>query len=156
LEDKITSKYQSKAHYSEFNMGLYDFERFHEILRTMDDFAWKVAVQDIESIKYLIPYWAVQYVFFINIRAAMLKDKRKVFDDAFQDAVLSINETKNKSAGKSVDTTAHKKLLELHTNLMEMRQLLGLGLVLGEKMTSRQRLHKTIESTQGLPGFEDE
>ena len=65
---------------SEYNMGEYDFERFHQILKIIDEYGFRVKMNDINAIQ---PYLAAMKQLFINLRCYMVEPTRRLLDDLF-------------------------------------------------------------------------
>jgi len=126
-EDKKT---KFKAGYkSEFSMGQLDFERFHEILRTLDYIAIEVRARNKD---YIIRYYTILKELFINMRPLMYETVKKEFKGQFKE-VEEMMDGKylylliDPDDDETFPLDLARKLENIHIELLEIRQKIGLG-----------------------------
>lgn len=136
---------QNVQYKSEYNMGQFYFERYHEILKDLDRLAFFVgkAKYDRQYFPYVTDFLAALRVLFNNLQAPMEDSKRQEIIGLFKAAELGIGETFTKSKGNKIFPKGMNQLLRLHQYLLELMQYMGLGIIVSKKQSPRKKL-KTL------------
>src|SRR3990167_385200 len=125
---------------SEYNMGEYDFERFHQILKIIDEYGFRVKMNDINAIQ---PYLAAMKQLFINLRCYMVEPTRRLLDDLFAEIE---NELYNISRKKSnqIPKLLIEALEDINIKLIEVKQFIGLGILVSRQFSAKTKLRKAM------------
>ena len=137
---------------SVYSMGQFDFERFHKILMRLDELAILVGTGERE---YISMYYNVLRTLYRSWKP-LIYDQRKEGDDvwarddfekAFRDIKPEIDRIrKNLSIGTrfSFRYEILDILDEIHSQLMLIKQLIGLGIEVKREFTPKQMLKKAF------------
>jgi len=133
---------------SEFSMGGYDFERYHKMLKVLDNVATRARMFDPNAI---IPYHSILKELYINWRPVIYETKKKVFDKMFEDIEKKIVSWTNESRrvygtdSFSFPSRIAKDLERIHIELLEVRQLIGLGIEVRKEITQRKKWERALK-----------
>lgn len=135
---------------SEFSMGQLDFERFHEMLFTMDKVACRARMFESDS---LVPFYSVLYELYKNFRPIVFETKRKSLDDMFdtvkRDIIIwrnsQVRRLGNPNSSMSSFPLEILNLLEkIQTDVLEIKQVIGLGIKVEKDLTPRKRWERAL------------
>lgn len=125
---------------SEYSMGQYDFERYHQLLIMADFLADQVLNKNVLAIK---PFYAKLITLYSNFRALVYnKGKWEVYK---KDCEKLMNEwgKKSFSEGKNLfPVTLANKLIEFWQELLLLKQIIGLGSVVRKNESLRTKLNR--------------
>jgi hypothetical protein len=132
-----------------FSMCQYDFERFNELLKQMDFYAIRVACHDSVS---MTPLYSVLWEIYKNFRSIIFESQRKKYEDKFKQVKTLIGSfsTTNqelKAYGMnqvSTENTILKLLDELQMDLLDIKQIIGLGIMVEKQETSSTKLARAL------------
>lgn len=132
---------------SEFSMGMYDFQRFHDMLRVADSFAFRVARGEYGEMKNLFAVLNTLYANWkpILYRSGIVKDTDLLFEELQKDIARSEKiQMTNKMffspmPNHFIVRTANK-LLKLHREVMTIKQWVGLGIQVKGEMSKRKMI----------------
>lgn len=131
---------------SEHNMGQLDFYRYDALLKIADQIGLSVKIPPFEPSD-VINYYKILDQIYINFRALMNQNNKKELDEIFkkiQDKIFSpgtINQGKNNI---KIDVSLLYDLRELHKVLLEVKQILGLGVPVFKKEAQNKRLKRVL------------
>lgn len=134
---------------SEFSMGQYDFERLHEMLKLINNFSYFLEIGEYGTLRRL---YSLLLTFYDDIRPTLVRaDKEKAADidkkfESIKQIIYKADKINNNfrinmaSESGAVLTPkiiieAKNQLLKLKREILDIKQDIGLGLVL-EKMQS--------------------
>jgi hypothetical protein len=126
---------KDKLH-SDFSMGIFDFERYHEILKAIDDFGYNIRIGRYEFLRH---YFSALYGLYLNFRPVLSGFDSKDLDERF-DAVRGSLETIQSSTNMIKKRKLARELENIHMYLLEVKQLKGLGILMSKDVTPEDRL----------------
>ena len=128
-----------KRYVAEYSMGMLDYERYHYLLLRLDEIAVSVGSYNIDSI---IPYCSLLKELYINLRPIMYNTVREKFEKWFEEIEKEkIKFWQNLNKNKKEFPYRLTKLLEkVHIELLETRQIMGLGIKVLKKRSEEAKL----------------
>jgi len=134
-----------KSHFrSEFSMGQLDFERMHQILLDLDNYAYYVGIYDRNSLGFLDDYYSLLKVLYRNMAPLMSETLRDKYNKRFEEAKLAIQESYSKSIGGKIFIKANIKLEKIHNELLETRQFIGLGITVSRRQQASGKMKNLL------------
>lgn len=139
---------------SVYSMGQYDFERFHKILLRLDEFSIELNSGNYEIIS---AYYSTLRTLYRSWKP-LIHDSRKEGDDvwsrsdfevAFRQVKPEVDRIRKNlfsQAKFSFKQETLEVLDEIHTQLMIIKQLIGLGIEVKKEFTPNQKLKKAFNS----------
>ncbi|MEM2355657.1 MAG: hypothetical protein QXO00_04995 [Candidatus Bathyarchaeia archaeon] len=128
---------------AEVSMGVYDYQRYHNILKLADEYSLRVLNKDREAIR---PYFSTLFLFYLNIRPLFftrLDEKLKII---IKEIEAEFNEweekEKNNLKVKFFPDALARKLLHFHGVLLILKQQVGLGIKVEREESFKQKLKK--------------
>jgi hypothetical protein len=131
-------------------MGQYDFERLNDLLKRMDGCAICVRMKDYH---FLVPFYAVLYEIYMFMRPIIFESKRAEYEDAFKKLDNMIN-TDVQSASQmekqgvisqyKMNPGILKTASKLQMDLMEIRQIIGLGIQVDKQESNKTKLARAL------------
>lgn len=118
---------------AEFSMGAKDYERFDKILEKMADVQYSFFQGDIQSIK---PFYSITKVFYKAFRAAIKGADKEKLDKRFK-ALRRIQ-------SGNVIPSDFETLEYLSDDVMELRQKMGMGIVIVKEISQRQKIRAPL------------
>jgi len=139
---------QSMGVKADWSMTIYDFERYNILLKVADELAVRVRLFDSSSIR---DYYSVLRQLYINWRPLMDETMKTEFDKSFNDArndifrLKEFESTEIIEVGES-DLKMHVPidLEQIHLELLEFKQLKGLGVPTRLELTEEQKLKRAM------------
>jgi hypothetical protein len=145
MAEEIKPKFLMK---SEFSMGQYDFIRYDKILTTMDQLAIEVGMMNVDALK---GFHAVLWELYKNFRPIIIDAKRTDYEKRFREIKGKINQEISRSRGLEEDSgelTVSDEIIDeldnLQMDLLEIKQLIGLGIMLGRTYTKEELIAKGL------------
>lgn len=137
-EEKTTDVWRA-----EISMGIYDYQRYHNLLKLADEYALRVLDKDVEVIR---PYYSTLFLFYLNIRPLLFMRVDENLQQTIKDIELefeswSKKEKENLRARFFPEILA-RKLLDFHGTLLILKQMVGLGIKVEREETFKQKLKK--------------
>lgn len=123
-------------------MGELDFNRFDLILRAMDTLALSCGSQDPYAVK---PYLNALKIFYRYLRPILYDSVKNRLDMDFEDLKREIEGWLLVDKGYTrFPRNTYDKLDKLHTTLLEIRQIVGLGIVVRSQESLKKRLERGL------------
>lgn len=132
---------------AEFSMGLLDYNRWHKLLVLLDELAILVKEEEIGMIH---RYFAVLHQLYINLRSVMYEGTRVIFDRKIEMIKKLFLDWKAQPLPKKFPQTLVDSLVTFHQDLLEMKQKMGLGIIMERQETYEEKLARA----SGLEEFE--
>ena len=133
---------------SVFSMGQYDFIRYDKILSSADELSIQASMLNSDTI---LPFWSVLWGMYKNFRPIIIDSKREEYDGKFRDLKQKIfNELQRMKAVKdndeegTIDVSIIDDLDALHMNMLEIKQLIGLGITVGRNYSTDELIAKGL------------
>ncbi|MEM5871275.1 MAG: hypothetical protein QW051_00210 [Candidatus Aenigmatarchaeota archaeon] len=128
---------------AEISMGIYDYQRYHNILKLADELALKVLDKDRTAIR---SYYSTLFLFYLNIRPLFftrLDEKLKMLIDEIENEFIKWEEKEKTSLKiKFFPDVLARKLLYFHGILLILKQQVGLGIKVEREESFKQKLKK--------------
>jgi len=135
---------------SEFSMGQLDFERYHEMLMVMDRVASRARMFESDSI---IPFYSILKELYKNWRPIVFETKRKTIDASFEKVDKDIIKWRNDQSRRfgnpnspmaSFPIEILKGLEDIQTDILEIKQVIGLGIRVEKDLTPKKRWERAL------------
>jgi hypothetical protein len=135
---------------SEFSMGQLDFERFHEMLQVLDKVAVRARMFESDSV---IPFYSILKELYKNWRPIVFITKRQKIDETFDIVEREIIEWRNAQARKfgganskmaSFPIHILRKLEDIQTDILEIKQVIGLGIKVEKDLTQKKKWERAL------------
>lgn len=130
---------------SEFSMGMLDFQRYDMILRSIDEMSIQVSMSNPQA---LIPFYAALWDLYKNFRPVLIPIAMEKYDKQFNEVknlvYNEMNVSNDANDSCSISQEIIEKLDNLHIDLLQMRQIIGLGIVLTQDLSFEERLRKGL------------
>lgn len=123
---------------SDFSMGMFDFERLHEIKMELDRLCFRVSLMNADSADSLVPYWAALNAFYTAIYPILRSDERADIE-VLLDYNLSIIPSARAKGGR-INVFPHRQLITMHRGLYRTAQFHGLGIVVDRTRSEEENL----------------
>lgn len=134
-------KEPSSQYQAEYNMGMLDYERYHEILKELDVLKYEVLQH---KLKFVIPYFSMLHVLFINLKSMMIENTVTDVKNKFKEIKEKINWVKKTIPNPPDDLI--DKLTEIHEVLLDIKQKAGLGFPYKKKVSEDQKIKAALGS----------
>lgn len=128
---EVTSQFKA-----EYNMGMLDYERYHEILKELDLLRYEVLQFQYKKV---IPFYAMLNTLYGNIKAVIYKTKKEDLDLKFKNIFNQIDWYGRKLPLPTKEKSIIKELIEIHDELLEIKQLAGLGFPFKRKISDNAK-----------------
>ena len=142
MADNLGELSQFDVYKAEFSMGMLDYNRWHKLLVILDELA--ILVQE-DEIGVILKYFSVLHQLYINLRSVMYPPIRKDYDIKINKIKELINDWKSQQSPKKFPQTLVDKLLDLHKDLLESKQKMGLGIIMEREESVSERLAKASD-----------
>lgn len=133
---------------AQFSMGQYDYERFNEILKAMDEYAIKV--QNFESDAFQT-FYGILWELYKNFRPILFDTVREKFDKEFKDVRTKMLEELRKNnifVIQGMQYAFDKTLIEdfdrIQMDLLEIKQIIGLGIAVDKVEELKTKLERVL------------
>ena len=134
---------------SEFNMGIFDFERLDTILKRIDDMSCEVTSLEKGSI---LPYFAAikQLYYFLRpfITLCWRRDMTEKFDVRCDTLWLKVldwhSEYRNNPTLTDYPLGLVKEFDEFHSDMLTVKQTFGFGLVMNRELAVKTKIRKYL------------
>jgi len=143
---KLRQAMGSKADWS---MVVFDFERYNRLLQFADECALKLRTFDLSVVNH---YFSVLKQIYINWKPLMHHTYQEHFDKNFKeisDMLYELEKFKKTNAMETGEVRIQKKLPlileEIHIDLLEFKQLAGLGVPTRTELTEEQKLSRAMD-----------
>jgi DNA-binding transcriptional regulator GbsR (MarR family) len=140
---------QAMGKTADWNMAVYDFERYNMLLKVADELAVRVRLFDPSSIR---DYYSVLKQIYINWRELMEEKTRKEFDGRFEKIRDNIFRLKDLEATEEIENeeTSIKMhipvdLESIHEDLLGFKQRVGMGVPTRREITEEERLARGMQ-----------
>ena len=117
------------ANKATYSMGMFDFQRHHNILMNVDSYGFMARRNPAENCK---AYYSALKQFWINLKPMIYENKREDIEAKFA-------EVKNIIANGKVPPNTVDKLEELNERMMELRHDINLGIVVHHEKSEKMR-----------------
>lgn len=134
---------------SEFNMGQYWFERYHEILKALDQYIYIIGNYGPDSMDKLRPCLSTLRVFYNNLQPLMDDAQILEMDAIFKEVEESVNTSWKFTTRKSMNIKGHKALINLHSGLLRLAQFKGIGLYASKKKDTKEKMGDLLGINRG-------
>jgi len=125
---------------SEYSMGQYDFERYHQLLIMADFLADQVLNKNVLAIK---PFYAKLITLYSNFRPLVYnKGKWEVYKKESERLMNEWGKTSAKEGKNLFPVTLANKLIEFWQELLLLKQIIGLGSVVRKNESLRTKLNR--------------
>lgn len=128
---------------AEYNMGALDYERFHEYLKMCDAWRMKVILKKANA-RDLREFYAMLETLHTNLKSAYIHDTERIqkinkLAKSIEDSLIQLDRD---STGKTqqIPVDIVMKLREMHTELLHVRQILGVGFPVSRVFGAKQKL----------------
>ena len=131
---------------TEHNMGQLDFYRYDALLKLADEAAVQCKLPPIFP-NNILNYYIILDQVYINFRAIMDKENRKLIDDQFQKLQNNIFDGESVTHNKKVTKINKSLILDLrnmHMKILEVKQVLGLGIPILKKETQMKKMRRVL------------
>ena len=132
------------SHHSEFNMGQMDFIRHDTILRKADEMQCQSILFSKVSV---LGYYAAVRNLFMNLKPIFVQNRKlgivktlKNNLDTIYDKLMEWNAQKN----KMFPTELYKAIEDTHSDLLNLRQEMGIGIVMLKKYADKTIIRKHL------------
>lgn len=132
---------------AEYSMGLLDYNRWHKLLVVLDELAVLVKEEEVSVIQ---KYFAVLHQLYINLRSVMYEGTRVIFDRKVEVIKKLFADWKAQPPPKKFPQTLADSLVKFHQDLLEIKQVMGIGIVMERQETTEEKLARA----SGLEEFE--
>lgn len=134
---KKDEKYDHATFKAEFPMGFFDYERYHELLKTADALAVEVLNFNPDAVRRL---YAVLRVLYINFEPILKFNMRIVFRQKFEIIKKQFDDWYAKNYTPKFPVTLGENLILLYADILELRQYIGLGIKIEKDRTALAKL----------------
>lgn len=134
MEDRDLTGYKSQ-----FSMGQYDFIRFHELLLKLDALSIELNSGNYQNISV---YYACLKTLFRSWRKLINETTKKEIEELLvflKDYVVRISSVANNSGEFTFPAEVLDKIDKVHDELMDQKQIIGLGIVINKTVTAEER-----------------
>lgn len=139
-EKKIRFKPKFKA---EFSMGQYDYERYDKMLAAADHIA--IRCRNFES-SFVVPLYATLKQLYINFKPIMYETRKKSIDEKFDEIEKEvIKKIRKKTGYKNFPLRTFKLLEEIHADILDVKQVMGLGIEVRRDISSKQKWDRALK-----------
>lgn len=125
---------------AEFSMGQYDYVRYNRILEEADILAIKIGQMNIKTI---IPFFSVLKVFWRNIKPNVFETTKDNINGEFK-KINNMIDWRTKGLPNPPFKIINK-LEELHADLLEIKQIMGLGIQVKKELTKKQKWERALK-----------
>ena len=134
--------------YAEFSMGVRDYERYDAMLRKADELALCTRPPHIDA-GAITPYYSILKQLYINLRPVIGEREREKVDGFFkkiseQMLVFSAEATKRNQKVLKIDQQLLHDLEKMHILLLEIKQLVGLGINIIKNETLKKKMKRAL------------
>jgi len=138
MPEKPIMKSRFKA---EFSMGQLDYERYHNMLQAADMYA--IRCRNFEN-SFVLPFYAVLKQLYANFRPIIFETKKKDFEERFKLVEKEINRRQVAGSKLNFPLQIFRILEEIHFDLLEIKQLIGLGIEVRKEMAKKTIMRKAL------------
>ena len=133
---------------AEYSLGIRDYERYHCMLMKCDELALQIKPPYINPAA-ITPYNSILRQLYINLRPVIDEANRKKVEDFFkviEEQLLKFSGEMAKQNQKviKIDTKLLVDLERMHMLLLEIKQLVGLGINVTVKETLKKKLNRAL------------
>lgn len=118
---------------SQYSMGLFDFSRFHELLKMADEMGYNVNIGMPGLEKNIPAYFSILEQIHINFFVLIPEADVKKLDDRF-------DSMRKKIRDKDISYTLISELKAMHRDLNMIKQKSGLGLIMTRLLSENERM----------------
>jgi len=141
-------KHQKAIFKAQFSMGQYDYERYDEILKAMDEYAIKV--QNFETDAFLT-FYGILWELYKNFRPILFDSLRIKFEERFKqvrekllEELKKYNVFASQGVQYRVDTILIRDFDTIQMDLLEIKQIIGLGIAVDKVEELKTKLERVM------------
>ncbi len=134
--------------YAEITMGKQDYERYDAILRRADELALELKPPQINP-RAIPAYNAILRQLYGNLRPVLADQYRKQVDDFYKELQKQLEKFSSESNKRNqkvlkVDVDLILNLEKMHFLLLEIKQIVGLGINISKKEALKDKMKRAL------------
>lgn len=125
---------------AEYSMGQLDYNRYHKLLIAADELAILVMQDDVQAIR---QYASLLVQLYVNLKPLIWKHNHKKWEEQRKSIIDLLQHWKKEGGGQQkFPIKLKEELLKFHEDLLEIKQRVGLGVVMEREDSQSERLSK--------------
>ena len=125
---------------AEYSMGQLDYNRYHQLLVAADELAIRVMMDEIQAIR---QYASLLIQLYVNLKPLIYKNNHEKWEEQRTEITDLLQHWKKEGGMQQKFPVRLKELLlKFHEDLLEIKQRVGLGVIMEREDSQSERLSK--------------
>jgi hypothetical protein len=150
VEEELNKPTFKPKFVSEYSMGQYDFDRYNQWLKYIEQWSSEINSTDIPTLTMVQHLFSGLNVLWKNWRPIVaIPDVIKKVDDKIKESkhqkrVWENSNRNNSPLSEIIKLKLIDNLDEIYTKIMEIKQVIGLGIIVRKNMTTREKIRMGV------------